>query len=379
MNARVSIALQDCMESPEEEAGKEAEETEETEVKEDRRKRLIRSVLYLLRDLAVAALIVGIILLSLFLYTSNWPPMVVVESQSMQHDDHVSFVGVIDTGDLVLVQKANSHSDIITYVEGKNRDHSTYGAYGDVVVYKRGGSMQDKSIIHRALVRLYRNESGESLDIPDLDSERWPIDDTWSGTNTGTGAVTSPYGLNYTVILHGIGPHNRDISIPIYDFLVEMRTGNVNDSAFVTLGDNNNAVDPDVVRLEWIGGKARGEIPWFGLLKLTLFKDPGAPCCNGWGDSAAPMNSWDALLVSIILIVAVPIVLDFGSSFVIKYWRKRKEAEKETPGSEEIVPESEPEMEREVEEVHEDLETQEAEDGLPLVDDESEFQEPRSE
>ncbi|MCK4366762.1 MAG: S26 family signal peptidase, partial [Thermoplasmata archaeon] len=125
-------------------------EPDDTE-KKDRRRKWIRSILLLLRDLGVAALIVGIILLSLFLYTGNWPPMVVVESQSMQHSDTESFVGVIDTGDLVLVQNAPSSSDIITYVEGRATGYSTYGEFGDVIIYKQGGDFQAKSIIHRAL------------------------------------------------------------------------------------------------------------------------------------------------------------------------------------------------------------------------------------
>ena len=71
---------------------------------------------------------------SMWGYTQNWPPMVVVESESMMHAED-SEVGVIDTGDLVLVKKTSGRGDITTYIEGKKRDYKTYGEYGDVIIY----------------------------------------------------------------------------------------------------------------------------------------------------------------------------------------------------------------------------------------------------
>ncbi|MHA2434206.1 MAG: hypothetical protein ACXADO_13350, partial [Candidatus Thorarchaeota archaeon] len=98
------------------------------------------------------------------------------------------------------------------------------------------------------------------------------------------------------------------------------------DLAYLAKGDHNRDPHRSLISLEWIVGKARGEIPWFGLLKLTLFKDPGAPCCGGWGDQYAAKNSWDALLISIILIVVVPIASDFGISYLLEVRRRRKKA-----------------------------------------------------
>lgn len=300
----------------------------EDKEKKDRKRRWIRSVLLLLRDLGVAALIVGIILLALFLYTGNWPPMVVVESKSMQHSNTESFVGVIDTGDLVLVQNAPSESDIITYVEGRATGYSTYGEFGDVIIYKQDGDFQAKSIIHRALIRLDWNESG-TIDIPDLD--RLELGADWSGKMSGGENVTSPYGLDGTITLYYVGFDDVNITLSISGYVGQF-SGNQNGSAFVALGDNNNGnTDPRIIRQDWIEGRARGEIPWFGLLKLTLFRDSGAPCCGGWGDPAAPLNSWDSLLIAIVLIIVVPIALDFGISYALDLRRKRKEAAEEGP------------------------------------------------
>ncbi|MFQ5909379.1 MAG: hypothetical protein ACE5IJ_01500 [Thermoplasmata archaeon] len=315
--------------------------------KKERRRKWIRSLLYLLRDLGIAALIVGIILLSLFLYTSNWPPMVVVESKSMQHSETDSFIGTIDTGDLVLVQRAPSSRDVTTYVEGRANGHGTYSGYGDVIIYKQNGDFQDKSIIHRALVRLVWNESSETVDIPDLDDPKWVLGTDWSGRTMGGEDVTSPYGLDGTVQLNNVVFDGRNITVEIWKYKVQFKSESFNRTsiAYVALGDNNRVADPQIIKQEWIEGKARGEIPWFGLLKLTLFRDSGAPCCGGWGDPSAPENSWNSLLISIVLIVAVPISLDFGISYLLEFRRKRAEAAEE--GSSEAGVETPPEESRE--------------------------------
>jgi len=302
----------------------------EDKEKKDRKRKWIRSILFLLRDLGVAALIVGIILLSLFLYTGNWPPMVVVESKSMQHSDTESFVGVIDTGDLVLVQNAHSKSDIITYVEGRATGYGTYGEFGDVIIYKQGGNYEAKSIIHRALIRLDWNESSGTIDIPDLD--RLELGADWSGRMSGGENVASPYGLDGTITLYHVGYADVTVTLQISTYILQFNQSDPSGSAFVALGDHNNGnTDPRIIRQDWIEGRARGEIPWFGLLKLTLFRDSGAPCCSGWNDPAAPLNSWDALLIAIVLIIAVPIALDFGISYALDFRRKRKEAAEEAP------------------------------------------------
>src|SRR3989337_1354127 len=79
----------------------------ESSDREDKKRKSLRDSLILLgRDIAVALLVVLIVFGIIFLYTQNWPPEVVVESRSMQHNDTESSIGVIDTGDIVLVQVA---------------------------------------------------------------------------------------------------------------------------------------------------------------------------------------------------------------------------------------------------------------------------------
>ncbi len=81
-----------------------------------------RSVYFRARDSlwfepVIAVCILVLLLASLFAYTQNWPPIYVVESDSMQHgpDDHL---GLINTGDLILAQNIPT-SDIVTYEVGR--------------------------------------------------------------------------------------------------------------------------------------------------------------------------------------------------------------------------------------------------------------------
>ncbi len=62
----------------------------------------------------VALMIVILLIVGMFAYTQNWPPVYVVESESMQHGSS-DVLGVINTGDLVLAQKV-SNASIQTYV-----------------------------------------------------------------------------------------------------------------------------------------------------------------------------------------------------------------------------------------------------------------------
>src|SRR3972149_4643211 len=112
------------------------------------------------RDLLIAFLVVALVMAALFAYTRVWPPMVVVESASMQHSNTESSIGVIDTGDLVLVQGVAAAGDVVTYIEGRATGHSTYGDYGDVIVFiKPGAASASTPLIHRAMAYVVRNET----------------------------------------------------------------------------------------------------------------------------------------------------------------------------------------------------------------------------
>jgi len=285
-------------------------------------KSLKRSLLLFARDLAVAFLIVGIIIAGIYAYTRVWPPMVVVESSSMQHGNAESYIGVIDTGDLVLVQSTPYRQDVITWVEGKKSGYRTYSGYGDVIIFRKDNS--DTPIIHRPLVWMDYDDVNGTFDIPDLaDLNR----SFWGGTYANNTPVTTPYKLDGTIWLLQVGwTETLRVEIRMADFAGFQRSG------YVTMGDNNFQVDFDnIVRQTDIIGKARGELPWFGLIKLTLMPSPGS-CCNGWGDSRAPSNSWDSLIISLVVIIATPFILDISFSLFLK-WKEAKGKKRKSPKS----------------------------------------------
>jgi signal peptidase I len=273
----------------------------------------------LLRDLLVAGLIVLVVLVGIYAYTGIWPPLVVVESPSMQHSGTESYIGVIDTGDMVFQQAAPTRADVITYLEGRASGYSTYGDYGDVIIFRR--AFDPTPVIHRAIMYVTLHGDG-TADVPNL-----PLlpSSEWQATNS-TGPTTSPYSLR-SVTIHEMGfQHNLGIGFDFSRFGFGVRSG------YITMGDHNaylacaSSTDPCAgvpYDTQWLPvqqdiiGRARGEIPWFGLLKLTL--QPTDTCCAaGWGDPEAPKNSWDSLAVSLVVLFALPFILEYA----VRGWKK---------------------------------------------------------
>jgi signal peptidase len=279
-----------------------------------------------LRDAGVAALLVALILLSMFAFTGKWPPLVVVESNSMMHgEDNLSNIGVIDTGDLVLVKRVDSTNDIETYVDGCVSGHKTYGDYGDVIVYKRNGQDTQTPIIHRTIVYLEVNPDGVSYTVEalrDLSSDKWSVsgsEDTWDH-------------LTSTLTIRDVGYGGAFVTIDIAQLSTPFKSG------YITKGDHNSQIDQysglSPVQIEWVVGMARGEIPWFGLLKLWSTDTLGSP---------EPENSVRNLWISIAIIIIAPIVIDL----VMTYKEKKDIREKKTASKDDKeTPDESEKMER---------------------------------
>jgi signal peptidase len=290
-----------------------------------------------LRDAGIALLFVVFILLAMFAYSGLWPPLVVVESNSMMHGaNNTSHIGAIDTGDLVLVKKVDRPSDIITYAEGLSTGHKTYGDYGDVVIYKRGGSDTATPIIHRAMVYLEPNADGLSYrsaalrDAPESAWSAYPLNDTWDH-------------LTGTIVLKNVSYNNVMVSIDIGNIIHHFDGLGINPKAgFITKGDHNPQTDQfsfgptPIVDFSWVVGKARGEIPWFGLLKLWSSNTLGSP---------APDNSVRDLWISLALIIISPIAVDITLSIREKRMGASKPdspEQEEQPHQEEAPPPNPP-------------------------------------
>ena len=94
----------------------------------------------LAREATLAIGLVTILLGSMWVATGSFPPMVVVESGSMMHEDEGS-VGAIDPGDLILVMNPD-RVEIVTYVESteegnENFGYESHGMAGDVIIYRK--------------------------------------------------------------------------------------------------------------------------------------------------------------------------------------------------------------------------------------------------
>jgi signal peptidase len=299
-----------------------------------------------LRAFILAAIVVLIIVGALVLYSGTWPPLVVVESNSMQHSNTESFIGTIDTGDMVILKKANT-SEIRTYLDSLADGYQTYGEYGDVVIYKPYGLESRTPIIHRALLRMEYNSSGGGYDIPvlgEIPSSVWNVTSgskDWHNlkteiTLTGIGYNKVNVRLNVDAILHVFDPSSGTPFSGMTPF-----------TGLVTMGDNNRGIADQMtdicwtpVKADWISGVARGELPWFGLLKLWITGP--AP------DGPIPENSKTGLFVSLGLIIGGPIAIDVTSIILERkgkhpgVWLKSKLGlgkKSETPG-EAVVPDA---------------------------------------
>jgi signal peptidase len=345
-------------------------DSEDKEEREEKRP-FVSAFWDIMKDVIIAFIIVLIIISSIYIYTGNWPPVVVVESDSMQHSDDESFLGVIDTGDLVLVKSIDSEDDVISYIKGKRIGHETYNEYGDVLIYRKNGFKDSTPVIHRALIWVEYNQTGNSFDIPELQHHKVGLDGDWY--TLGSPSDDRWYNLRGTLVLRKIGYDEVDVNINLNNIILIYNNPQIEPhSGFITLGDHNGAnYDQNMlqdehggkvrpVTPEWVVGKARGELPWFGLIKL-YFQD------NSITDRA-PANSWTMLWITLILIFAIPISIDITLILL--------ERRKEKMGIKDEGEESKEELEEEEPPPPEDIEEEEPpppddfdEDELPPPDD----------
>jgi len=242
----------------------------------------------------LALAIIVVLIVSLWAYTQNWPPVYVVESNSMQHGPN-DRLGLINAGDMVLAQKI-SFSQITTYVDGLATGYSTYGESGDVVLYWPNGQ-GSTPVIHRAMLYL-------AWDPPYFYNASIP-----SGLACGTaaGAVFAYFPtlgapatcatqhLDGYLDLYHVGWNSQTVQI---DLTPSDAPGTLGDhSGLLTMGDNNSVPDQEgaspissLVQPSWVIGVARGMIPWFGALKLLLDGDA----------SHVPTESWELMGLTIV-------------------------------------------------------------------------------
>lgn len=231
-------------------------------------------------------------------------PVVVIESPSMMHCEGAlgqqrsgdnckagsyGRIGTIDPGDLVFVRSSPTRGDVETQANG-GAHH--YGKSGDVIIYFPGGNQAATPIIHRALFWLQINGQCGSQDGCTFTIEELDLHQVSDLDNT----VPRSYGL-----------------VSGYDEILRTLRAGPEQSGFITRGDNNPFADqhsiPGVeypVAEAWVLGKARGEIPWIGLVNLGFRQVLGG---DPWF-SRAPTDLKVMLVVVVALVVATPWVIE---------------------------------------------------------------------
>ncbi|MFB6133411.1 MAG: S26 family signal peptidase [Halanaeroarchaeum sp.] len=185
------------------------------------------------REVLVSALVVAIVGMLLFAISGVWPPMVAVESGSMEPH--------LERGDLVFVMEetrfapeyATGETGVVPYRTGIEHGYTSFGSYGDVIVYHPNGNPDRKPVIHRARFWVEEGENWYERADPAYVSG----DDCASIPNCPA-------------------PH----------------------AGFITKGDNpetNGYYDQtrgisEPVKPSWIEGTAEVKVPWLGWIRLLF-------------------------------------------------------------------------------------------------------------
>ncbi|KAA9399420.1 S26 family signal peptidase [Haloarcula sp. CBA1130] len=182
------------------------------------------------RDIATSVGAVLLVGAFLFAVSGVWPPLVAIESGSMEPH--------IDTGDMVFVMDAERFSGqetrhgVVTAAAGAETGYRTFQQSGDVIVFEPNGNEQRTPIIHRSMLWV---DAGEN----------------WYGR------------ANQTYIGSA-------------DSCDELRNCPAPHAGFITKGDNkvtNTRYDQvtgasTVVRPEWVIGTGTFRIPRLGYVRV---------------------------------------------------------------------------------------------------------------
>ena len=189
-------------------------------------------VVVFVREVLSSAGIVVAIGLLLFAISGVWPPMVAIESGSMEpHMEKGDLVFIMEEGRLAPAA-AQQGTGVVGYQVGKEAGYKSFNDYGDVVVYKPDGSEYATPIIHRARFWV---EEGENW-YDEADQEYIQVENCEQLTN-----CPAP------------------------------------NAGFITKGDANPYYDQangmeisDPVKPSWIRGTAELRIPWLGWVRLKF-------------------------------------------------------------------------------------------------------------
>lgn len=181
-------------------------------------------------DVLLGVAIIAILVVVVFGLSGVWPPFVAIESGSMEPHMSAGDLVFLVEGDRYAGDDGVADTGLVTLEHGEEIGHLAFGKPGHVVVFNQGEDTE-VSIIHR--LHLYVEEGENWFDRANPEY----ID----GADDCDELSNCP------------APHD----------------------GFITKGDDNPAYDQvnnhmEVIKPEWVEGRAAFRLPYLGELRLTL-------------------------------------------------------------------------------------------------------------
>ena len=197
-----------------------------------------------LRDVLTSVAVVALVGVILFGLSGVWPPLVAVESGSMEPNMHRGDLIFVVGEDRFVGDEPVEGTGVVTLENGEGGSHEKFGKPGDVIIFRPDGSEFQTPVIHRAHFWVEEDEN-------------WV--DTKANPDYVGGASCE-----------------------------EITTCPAEHDGFITKGDANRGYDQavggastDVVKAEWVTGKGMIRVPWLGHVRLAfddlLFSTPVVP------------------------------------------------------------------------------------------------------